>query len=47
MVINAPITLRSTERPAATNPVLHFDPVEGVWIGGMFWDGRATGFAGG
>jgi cytochrome c peroxidase len=25
------------------SPVLHFDPVEGVWIGGMFWDGRATG----
>jgi cytochrome c peroxidase len=26
------------------SPVLHFDPVEGVWIGGMFWDGRATGW---
>lgn len=26
------------------SPVLHLDPVEGVWIGGMFWDGRATGW---
>ena len=26
------------------SPVLHFDPVERVWIGGMFWDGRATGW---
>jgi cytochrome c peroxidase len=24
-------------------PPLHFDPVEGLWIGGQFWDGRATG----
>ena len=26
------------------SPVLHFDDVEGLWIGGMFWDGRATGW---
>jgi cytochrome c peroxidase len=26
------------------SPVLHFDDAEGVWIGGMFWDGRATGW---
>jgi cytochrome c peroxidase len=25
------------------SPVLHFDRAESVWIGGMFWDGRATG----
>lgn len=25
------------------SPVLHFDAAEQVWIGGMFWDGRATG----
>lgn len=24
-------------------PALHFDAVEGLWIGGQFWDGRATG----
>lgn len=22
---------------------LHFNAIEGVWVGGMFWDGRATG----
>jgi cytochrome c peroxidase len=26
---------------AGDSPVLHFDG--GVWVGGMFWDGRATG----
>jgi cytochrome c peroxidase len=26
------------------SPVLYFDEDEGVWIGGMFWDGRATGW---
>jgi len=25
------------------SPVLHFDKREKVWVGGMFWDGRATG----
>ncbi len=25
------------------SPVLYFDGEEGLWIGGMFWDGRATG----
>ena len=25
------------------SPILHFDKKEKVWIGGMFWDGRATG----
>lgn len=24
-------------------PVFHFDDEEGLWIGGQFWDGRATG----
>lgn len=28
---------------ATTSPVLHFDMVEGLFIGGNFWDGRATG----
>ena len=28
---------------AGDSPILHFDPEEGAWIGGMFWDGRATG----
>ena len=27
----------------AWSPILHFDETEGLWIGGMFWDGRATG----
>ncbi|MGD8393837.1 MAG: cytochrome c peroxidase [Candidatus Eiseniibacteriota bacterium] len=26
------------------SPVLSYDPAEDVWIGGMFWDGRATGW---
>jgi cytochrome c peroxidase len=29
---------------AGDSPVLFFDEAEGVWIGGMFWDGRATGW---
>ena len=24
-------------------PIFHFDATEGLWIGGQFWDGRATG----
>ncbi len=34
--------------PAASyggeSPVLHYDTDEELWIGGMFWDGRATGW---
>lgn len=26
------------------SPVLYFDARSGLWIGGMFWDGRATGW---
>lgn len=26
------------------SPPLHFDAEEGLWLGGMFWDGRATGW---
>jgi cytochrome c peroxidase len=26
------------------SPVMYFDEVEELWIGGMFWDGRATGW---
>jgi cytochrome c peroxidase len=29
---------------AGDSPVLYFDEIEGLWIGGMFWDGRATGW---
>ena len=25
-------------------PILYFDDDEGLWIGGQFWDGRATGY---
>lgn len=28
---------------AGDSPVLHFDEAAGEWVGGMFWDGRATG----
>ncbi len=28
----------------AWSPILYFDEAEGLWIGGMFWDGRATGW---
>ncbi|GAB4568973.1 MAG: cytochrome-c peroxidase [Anaerolineae bacterium] len=26
------------------SPVLYYDSAEEVWVGGMFWDGRATGW---
>jgi cytochrome c peroxidase len=26
------------------SPVLYYDAADGLWIGGMFWDGRATGW---
>jgi cytochrome c peroxidase len=29
---------------AGGSPVLSFDPAAGAWVGGMFWDGRATGW---
>jgi len=29
---------------AGDSPVLFYDAVEDVWIGGVFWDGRATGW---
>ncbi|HEY9247172.1 MAG TPA: cytochrome-c peroxidase, partial [Candidatus Methanoperedens sp.] len=28
---------------AGDSPILHYDSNQGTWIGGMFWDGRATG----
>ena len=28
---------------AGDSPILHFDTATGGWVGGMFWDGRATG----
>lgn len=28
---------------AGDSPLLHYDAVDGVWVGGMFWDGGATG----
>ncbi|HEY3475247.1 MAG TPA: cytochrome-c peroxidase, partial [Anaerolineales bacterium] len=28
---------------AMYSPVMYFDEEEGLWIGGQFWDGRATG----
>ena len=28
----------------ASGPVLYYDSVDGVWVGGTFWDGRATGW---
>jgi cytochrome c peroxidase len=28
---------------AMYSPILYFDSTEGLWIGGQFWDGRATG----
>jgi cytochrome c peroxidase len=28
---------------AMYNPILYFDEGEGLWFGGQFWDGRATG----
>jgi cytochrome c peroxidase len=32
-----------TSSYGGNSPILHFDRKEKVWIGGMFWDGRATG----
>jgi cytochrome c peroxidase len=29
---------------AGDSPPLHYDEEEEVWVGGMFWDGRATGW---
>jgi cytochrome c peroxidase len=29
---------------AGDSPVLHYDYTNGMWVGGMFWDGRATGW---
>lgn len=29
---------------AGDSPVLHYDPAGKTWVGGMFWDGRATGW---
>lgn len=29
---------------AGDSPVFYYDETEGLWIGGMFWDGRATGW---
>jgi cytochrome c peroxidase len=29
---------------AGDSPILHYDADEDTWIGGMFWDGRATGW---
>jgi cytochrome c peroxidase len=29
---------------AGASPILDYDATEDVWIGGMFWDGRATGW---
>jgi cytochrome c peroxidase len=30
---------------AGGSPILHYDADDDVWEGGMFWDGRATGWA--
>ncbi len=29
---------------AGASPILHYDTDAGSWMGGMFWDGRATGW---
>lgn len=29
---------------AGESPVLHHDDQQGDWVGGLFWDGRATGW---
>ncbi|OPY82119.1 MAG: Methylamine utilization protein MauG precursor [Syntrophorhabdus sp. PtaU1.Bin153] len=29
---------------AGDSPILYYDAVQGLWVGGMFWDGRATGW---
>jgi len=28
---------------AGASPTFHYDAEDGTWVGGMFWDGRATG----
>jgi len=28
---------------AGFSPIFHYDPVKGLFVGGLFWDGRATG----
>lgn len=28
---------------AGFSPIFHYDPAEGLFVGGLFWDGRATG----
>jgi cytochrome c peroxidase len=33
-----------TSAYAGDTPPLHFDEEEGLWVGGLFWDGRATGW---
>ncbi|MGE4344865.1 MAG: cytochrome-c peroxidase [Geoalkalibacter sp.] len=33
-----------TASSAGDSPVFHYDAEEGLFIGGMFWDGRATGW---
>jgi len=33
-----------TSAYAGDSPILHFDASAGKWIGGMFWDGRASGW---
>lgn len=33
-----------TSAYGSESPVLHYDQDEEVWVGGMFWDGRATGW---
>jgi cytochrome c peroxidase len=33
-----------TSAYAGDSPELYFDETEGAWFGGMFWDGRATGW---
>ena len=34
-----------TSAYAGDSPRLYYDETEGAWFGGMFWDGRATGWA--
>jgi len=33
-----------TSAYAGDSPILYYDELEEVWVGGMFWDGRATGW---
>jgi cytochrome c peroxidase len=43
-----PVRFGNRKPPAAAyagdSPVLYYDQVDELWIGGMFWDGRATGW---